>query len=574
MAAMAPRPKILLFSRRLDRVSALAEQLDGRFDVVSSESVEKGLEQVREGNFSVVFLCGDETSPASAMIQGGGLLDQLPDGYALLDTNERVVWCNASLLKLAGRESGGEGVPFFDLFESAQLRGPDFTPINTALASNQTTCGLMQVGGSRWLDLRMTPVFESEPDCPFGLIAFVRDVTLEVNEQERMQAIYQAGLELGDLTPQEVLEMGWEERKELLKAKILHFTKDLLKFETVEIRLFDHANKKRLVPLLVYGMEQAAVERELFAEPTGNGVTGYVAATGNSYLCLDTAHDPLYLVGNSNARSSLTVPLKRHNGILGTFNVESSQENAFNEKDQEFLELFSREVAVAINTLELLVVQQSVAANQNTTRILLSVAQPADDILVDASQLMERFIGLDPESTIRLQRILQHTREIKQLIHEVGLGAAASGALPIVTAPQAHPLLNGKRILVVDNDASVRDAARELLGQFGCDVEAFHCGQEAFTLVRGTHYDLAIIDINLSDMTGFECFRELKQIHENLPIILMTGFGYDPGHSIVKARQMGLKHALYKPFRLDLLLTAVEGALSPPTESKPSVTRT
>ncbi len=571
---MAPMPKILLFSRRSERVSALAEQLGGKFDVVSSQTVENGLEQLREGTFSGVLLSGEETSPASAMIQGAGLLDQLPNGAALLDTDEKIVWCNASLRRLAGHESGCEGRPFFDLFESAQLRGPDFTPINTALATNQTTRGLMEVGGSRWLELQMTPVFEKDPDNPFGLIALVRDVTTEVNEQERMKAIYQAGLELGDLTPQEVLEMGWEERKELLKAKIVHFTKDLLKFETVEIRLLDHANKKRLVPLLVYGMEQAAVERELFAEPTGNGVTGYVAATGNSYLCLDTANDPLYLVGNASARSSLTVPLKRHDGILGTFNVESSKEDAFNEKDQEFLELFSREVAVALNTLELLVVQQSAAANQNTTRILVSVAQPADDILVDASQLMERFIGLDPESTTRLQRILQHTREIKQLIHEVGKEVAVPGALPDAATSAAHPLLVDKRILVVDNDASVRDAARELLSQFGCDVEAFHCGQEAFSLVRGTHYDLAIIDINLSDMTGFECFRDLKQIHENLPIILMTGFGYDPGHSIVKARQMGLKHALYKPFRLDLLLTAVEGALSPPAETKLPVTST
>ena len=100
----------------------------------------------------------------------------------------------------------------------------------------------------------------------------------------------------------------------------------------------------------------------------------------------------------------------------------------------------SREVAVALNTLELLVVQQNAAANENTTRILVSVAQPADDILVDASQLMERFIGLDPESTTRLQRILQHTREIKQMIHEVGLGAAVPGALPAAATQPAHPL--------------------------------------------------------------------------------------------------------------------------------------
>ncbi|MBM3969376.1 MAG: response regulator [Planctomycetes bacterium] len=567
---MAPMPKILLFSRRQDRTSALAEQLGGKFEVVVSDSVESGIQRLQEGEVSGVFLCGEETSPASAIIQAGGLLDQLPDGYALLDTNERVVWCNESLRRLAGQI--GEGQRFFDLLDDCQLQGPDFTPINTALATNQSTHSLMQVAGSRWLDLQITPVFENASETLLGLIAFVQDVTTEINERDRMKAIHQAGLELGDLTPQEVLEMGWEERKELLKSKIVHFTKDLLKFETVEIRLLDHANKKRLVPLLVFGMEQAAVERELFAEATGNGVTGYVAATGNSYLCLDTANDPLYLVGNPTARSSLTVPLKRHEGILGTFNVESSQENAFNEKDQEFLELFSREVAVALNTLELLVVQQSAAATESMSLILNRVAQPADDILVDASQLLERFIGLDPESTTRLQQILQHTRQIKQLIQEVGKEIAVPGVVPDVAAVPAHPLLLNKRILVVDNDASVRGAARELLGQFGCEVEAIHCGKEAFALVRATHYDLAIVDINLSDMTGFECFRDLKQIHENLPIILMTGFGYDPGHSIVKARQMGLKHALYKPFRLDLLLASVESALGPPTESKLPVT--
>ena len=38
----------------------------------------------------------------------------------------------------------------------------------------------------------------------------------------------------------------------------------------------------------------------------------------------------------------------------------------------------------------------------------------------------------------------------------------------------------------------------------------------------------------------------------------MTGFGYDPTHSIVKARQEGLHHVLYKPFRVDQLLAALQ----------------
>ena len=42
----------------------------------------------------------------------------------------------------------------------------------------------------------------------------------------------------------------------------------------------------------------------------------------------------------------------------------------------------------------------------------------------------------------------------------------------------------------------------------------------------------------------------------------MTGFGYDPTHSIVKARQQGLKSVLYKPFRVDQLLDEVEKAVN------------
>jgi FixJ family two-component response regulator len=45
---------------------------------------------------------------------------------------------------------------------------------------------------------------------------------------------------------------------------------------------------------------------------------------------------------------------------------------------------------------------------------------------------------------------------------------------------------------------------------------------------------------------------------QTVPLVLMTGFGYDPGHSIVKAKQAGLQAVLYKPFRLDQLLETVE----------------
>jgi len=70
--------------------------------------------------------------------------------------------------------------------------------------------------------------------------------------------------------------------------------------------------------------------------------------------------------------------------------------------------------------------------------------------------------------------------------------------------------------------------------------------------------DAIIADIRLPDISGYQLMLKLKEMMENVPMALMTGFGYDPGHSIVKARQAGLQAVLYKPFRLDQLLETVE----------------
>ena len=83
-------------------------------------------------------------------------------------------------------------------------------------------------------------------------------------------------------------------------------------------------------------------------------------------------------------------------------------------------------------------------------------------------------------------------------------------------------------------------------------------------MARSHHYDVVLTDISLPDMTGYECFCKILDIDDRLPVILMTGFGYDAGHSIVKSRQRGLKSVLYKPFRREQLLTEVEKAVTPP----------
>jgi FixJ family two-component response regulator len=71
-----------------------------------------------------------------------------------------------------------------------------------------------------------------------------------------------------------------------------------------------------------------------------------------------------------------------------------------------------------------------------------------------------------------------------------------------------------------------------------------------------------LADIRLPDMSGYELLLKLRDIIDPVPLVLMTGFGYDPGHSIVKARQAGIELVLYKPFRIDQLLDTVDRAIA------------
>ena len=154
----------------------------------------------------------------------------------------------------------------------------------------------------------------------------------------------------------------------------------------------------------------------------------------------------------------------------------------------------------------------------------------------------------------KLRKILVSARAIKQMHSESRRGhrAGATGRWPYRSRPP--PGLKGLRVLVADNDERVRRSAHSLLGRWGCIVETARDGQEALTMARLGTYDAILADIRLPDMSGYEVYRDLREAQPQARVILMTGFGYDPTHSLVKARQDGLRYVLFKPFRVDQLL--------------------
>ncbi len=563
---MADKPRLLVIEREDPAGPSASEHLADYYDVVSARTMSRALVLLREQDFAGVYVDTAQLSAvrwAGVLVQADEILDAIADGVAVVDPELRVIWANPEFHSLADPKVEPIGGKFYRVLGDPEVVGPDPCPFTSAVTSRAPSGTVMRIGANRFLRVTVTPVFDDTNGLTH-LIALTREITDETLQQQKINAIHKAGDELADLTPEELSEMGVEERTDLLKFNIARHMKDLLGLDFMEIRLLDRPDG-RLVPLLTEGMTPLAANRELFASKEGNGVTGFVAATGQSYLCPDTASDPLYLEGAEGARSSLTVPLIDHGTVIGTLNVENAQPDAFDERDRQFLEIYARNVASALHTLELLQAEKFSAATASVEAISRELALPLDDILNDATTVLDRYAGHDEDLIARLRHLIFRAREIRSLIQKVGSTIIAD---PKREASRPLPPLAETRLLVVDADETIRRSAHSLLGGQGATVETARDAYEAIALARQTSYSAALVDIRLPDLDGFETFRRIREAQPETPIILMTGFGYDPSHSIVKARQHGLQTVLYKPFRADRLIEAVQQALRSPSAEK------
>jgi two-component system, sensor histidine kinase SagS len=505
-----------------------------------------------------------------AGIAAEDVLNCLPDGVAVIGADFSILWANECFQEwFGGVDRVGEN--FYSALANPEIVGAGLCPIQTCFSSGRKASTTLHTQKGFYYHIHAAPLASLALEAKSlgrgtpeqdRVVVTLSDVTEEILQEQKLAAIHQAGAKLTDLKPDEIFAMDVEQRIDLLKDNIRHYTRDLLNVEVIEIRLLEQSTGN-LIPLLSVGIDQVAADRRLMASPQGQGVTGYVAAYGKSYLCKDTTKDPRYLEAFKGAKSSLTVPIMLHENVIGTINVESPSFDAFTLSDQQFLEIFARDVAVALNTLELLVAQRTNAAQQSCEAIHAAVALPIDDLLLDSVYLMEKYIGHDTETVAKLRSVLAKARSIKKSIQQIGQTLAPADVSPAGNQAEHHSKLVGRRILVVDADEQVRNDAHALLERYGCTVETAHDGDQAVCMVRNCRdepYDVIISDIKLPDYSGYQLMLRLHQFMEYIPIALMTGFGYDPGHSIVKARQAGLhpKAILYKPFRLDQLLSVTE----------------
>ena len=137
-------------------------------------------------------------------------------------------------------------------------------------------------------------------------------------------------------------------------------------------------------------------------------------------------------------------------------------------------------------------------------------------------------------------------------------GGAARTPAP-APSPAKAAAAGRPRVLVVDDEASIRDLLSKTLALAEYDVDVAPDGRSALERMRIYPYDLLIADLKMPGMDGLSVIREAKRYKADLPVIIITGFSTE--ESAIEAVNLGVAGYLTKPFRVPQVLAAAAKAL-------------
>ena len=559
------RPRLVVLKGAVPLESGHIQALKSVFDVVEVHSPEAARKML-DGSVGGVVICapgdnlhlGGQPTPTAA----GTILERIGEGIAVVDAAGAVLWSDARF-KLCDDETRTEFIRMARL-AIEQFNKPEHQQHTGTKPSNTFTFD--SDGGTHEIVVSPASFDANQKNRVTSIVGVLRDVTASRAIQRKIDAIDAAGAELLRIDAASISKMNMGERLKLLEERIVRSVREVLKFDNFEIRLLDRETSQ-LELVIAVNIAPLKIGEMLYARPEDNGISGYVASTGHSYICPSVADDPLYREGLDNAGSTLTVPLMLHDRVVGVFNIESCKPNAFTDNDRRYGEIFGRYIAAAMNILDLLVVERYTTNQQMAQNVMGELEQPLIGIAGQIKAL--RDVGTTDE------RIREGISKIDNLLSDVRrrLATCAAGPRTILGAEaelhrhEIDPLIEGKRILVADDEPAIRDTLNALLSQKGAHVTVCTNGSQTIDALEATRagaapYDLVLSDIKMPDRNGYEVFRTAKSIKADTPVILMTGFGYDPHHSIVRASQEGLQTFLFKPFKASQLMDVLTKVLT------------
>lgn len=564
------RPRLVLvkgtFSGRDKKVQALSDH----FEVIVADDLTSAT-RLANGDPEAVLVCSSqqldalEAGLADASTNSSierEVIEHVAEGVGVVNVAGQVIWSSQRLRRQSDDVRGKfieqctAAIELFNRSEETNLPIDQRHSKEIAFSIDESHYELIVSV------LSIDPNTEHNVDCVVGVLW---EDTASRQLQKRINAIDSAGADLLRLEADSISKLNMAQRLKFLEDKIVKSVQDLLHFDNFEVRLTD-PKSNRLELVIAVGISPLKIGELMYATAEGDGISGYVASTGVSYVCPDVARDPMYREGLDNAASSLTVPLRLHDRVIGVFNIESNTKAAFNENDLLYAELFGRYIAMAMNILDLLVVERYTTNAQVSENLICELRDPLATIIRQAEELK----ALSGNST----QLIEHAQRILDTATMLGdrIKDCTSGPRTILETEQelhrqqTDPRMVGRRVLIADDEITIRDRLRQILLQRGCDVIAATDGIDAINQIesaaaQGRPFDVVLTDIKMPDRNGYELFRAAKAVSNNTQVILMTGFGYDPHHSIVRSVQEGLHSFLFKPFKASQLIEELTKAL-------------
>jgi len=526
--------------------------LDTHARVEQVSSLEEALDALRNEPFDLVLSGAAELLPTPSIPltrPATTILDNIRQGVCVVRASGEVEWANARMMAMP-----------------AELREQVRERCLRVARSVETAAGptaararrfALTVGGEAY-KVTVTPILDRHHRL-VQTAAIVGAAVSRRSKEGRDAAVEHAGRELLNLDVQQFSRLEPQERLSLLEQKILRYTQDVLHFDTFMIRVLEPATG-RLEAAMCFGMP-TDVTSALYARPEGNGICGYVAATGHSYICPDVAKDPRYLPGLTHAHSSLTVPMWLNDTVVGVADFESTKPAAFTEADRHAAETFARYIALALHVLDLMCSERHTTAGRLGKDIQAEVTGPLNDLQSDVDAILDDY-GKDPLVRDRLRSIVASAAKVRESIAELTAAKPCVLGAQSASTRRSDPILEGRRVLLADDEEMLRETVRDVLTGYGCTVCTACDGAAAIELIAKHPFDLVLSDIKMPIKDGYEVFLAAKQANPCTPVILTTGFGYDPNHSIIRARREGLAAVLFKPFKVDQLLGEIRTALT------------
>jgi excisionase family DNA binding protein len=200
----------------------------------------------------------------------------------------------------------------------------------------------------------------------------------------------------------------------------------------------------------------------------------------------------------------------------------------------------------------------------------VSLNLPNDEVFLTTEEVLE-YLQVNLRTVYRLikagkipaVRVGRQWRFRKRDI-DAWLDSQRSGGLDLPSTPVAPAARHDRpRVLVVDDEASIRELLSKTLALAEYDVDTSSDGSAALDRLRASSdpYDLLIADLKMPGMDGLTLIRQVRRISAELPIIIITGFSTES--SAIEAVNLGVAGYLTKPFRVPQVLAAAAKALGP-----------